>query len=97
MLYTLIKHATISQSEFLLEWFKWSDWLYKTKAVKNVKPSKFIFCNILQTKIIRHVEFNTFVWSFLVSNTESESEMFSEIFPIVAHKNTQVIYMKRRK
>ena len=41
MLYTLIKHATISQSESLLEWFKYSDWLYKTKAVKSVKPSKF--------------------------------------------------------
>ena len=41
MLYTLIKHATISRSESLLEWFKQSDWLYKTKAVKSVKPSKF--------------------------------------------------------
>ena len=95
MLYTLIKYTTVSQSESLLEWFK-SDWLYKTKAVKNVKPSKFknhqssktikvqkpskfIFCNGLQTKIARHVEFNTFAWSFLVSNTGSESEMFSEI------------------
>ena len=26
-----------------------SDWLYKTKAVRNVKPSKFTFCNCLQT------------------------------------------------
>ena len=51
------------------------------KAVKNVKPSKFIFCNSLQTNIVRHVAFNTFAWSFLVSNTESESEMFSEIRP----------------
>ena len=41
MLYTLIKHATVSKSESLLEWFKLSDSLYKTKAVKNVKPSKF--------------------------------------------------------
>ena len=51
------------------------------QAIKNVKPSKFIFCNILQTKIIRHVEFNTLARSFLVSNTESECEMFSEIWP----------------
>ena len=29
----------------------------------------------------RHVEIDTFAWSFLVSNTESESEMFSEIRP----------------
>ena len=41
MLYTLIEHATISQSESLLEWFKQSDWLYKTVAVKNVKASEF--------------------------------------------------------
>ena len=81
MRYTLIKHATISQPESLLEWFKQSDWLYKMKAVKNFKPSKFIFCKSLQTRIVRHVEFNTLAWSFLVSNTESESEMFSEIRP----------------
>ena len=29
----------------------------------------------------RHVEIDTLAWSFLVSNTESESEMFSEIRP----------------
>ena len=40
MLYTLLKHATIGQSESLLEWFKQSDRLNKTKAVRNVKPSK---------------------------------------------------------
>ena len=56
-------------------------WIIIWLVVKNVKPSKFIFCNSLQTKIVRHVEFNTFAWSFLVSNTESESEMFSEIRP----------------
>ena len=60
MLYTLIKHITISQSESLLEWFKYSDWLYKTKAVKRVKPSKFTFYDSLQTKIVQQFKFNTF-------------------------------------
>ena len=60
MLFTPIKHATISKSESLLEWFKQSDWLYKTKAVKSVKPSKFTICDSLYTKIVRQVEFNTF-------------------------------------
>ena len=32
----------------------------------------------------------TFAWSLLVSNTESESEMFSEFGRLVARKNTQV-------
>ena len=63
MLYTLIKYTTVSQSESLLEWFK-SDWLYKTKAVKNVKPSKFIFSNSLQIKIVQDVKFNTFLKFF---------------------------------
>ena len=54
---------------------------WQLKTIKVQKPLKFIFCNILQTKIIRHVEFNTFARSFLVSNTESESGMFSEIWP----------------
>ena len=40
MLYTLIKHVTMSQSEFLLEWLKQSTWLYKIEAVKNVRASK---------------------------------------------------------
>ena len=31
--------------------------------------------------IVYNVEFNTFTWSVLVSNTESESGMFSEIQP----------------
>ena len=39
MFYTLMNQVRISQinkvSESLLEWFKWSDWLNKTKAVKN--------------------------------------------------------------
>ena len=30
-------------------------------------------------KIVRQVEINTFAWSFVVSNTESQSEMLSEI------------------
>ena len=34
---TLIKHAKISQSQSLLEWFKGFDWLNKTTAVKHVK------------------------------------------------------------
>ena len=34
---TLIKHAKISQSRSLLEWFKIFDYLNKTKAVKHVK------------------------------------------------------------
>ena len=46
-----------------------------TKAVKNVKSSKFTFCNSLQTEIVRQVEFHTFAWSFLVYNTESESKI----------------------
>ena len=49
-----------SQSESLLEWFKLSDWLYKTKAVKSVKPLEFTICDSLQTKIVRQVEFNSF-------------------------------------
>ena len=53
-----------SQSESLLEWFKLSDWLYKTKAVKSVKPLEFTICDSLQTKIVRQVEFNSFAWSF---------------------------------
>ena len=39
----------------------------------------------------------TFAWSLLVSNTESESEMFSEFDRVVARKNTQVFYMTSRK
>ena len=64
MLYTPIKYATISESESLLEWFKQSDWLYKTKAVKSFKPSKFTIFDSLYTKIVRQVEFNTFARSF---------------------------------
>ena len=79
MLYTLIKLAIKSQSESLLEWFKYSDWLYKPEAVKNVKPSKFIYCNSLKTKIVRHIEH--FRLKFFSFNTESESEIFSEIRP----------------
>ena len=36
-LFSLIKHAKISQSQSLLEWFKWFDWLNKMKAVKHIK------------------------------------------------------------
>ena len=43
MRYTLIKQATISQSESLIEWLKKNDWLSKSKAVKNFKPSKLEF------------------------------------------------------
>ena len=89
MLYTLIKHATISQSESLLECFKWSDWLKKTKAVINVKPSKFTICDSSQTEIVWLVEFNTFAWlrKFLYSfNTESESGMSSELWLVKARK-----------
>ena len=49
MLYTLIKHATISQLESLLEWFKSSDWLNMTKAVKKCQTIKVTTCTILQT------------------------------------------------
>ena len=42
-------------------------------------------------QIVRHVEVNTFVWSFSVSNTESESEMFSEIQPNRGSQKYQVI------
>ena len=45
------------------------------------KTSKFTFCNSLQIQIARQVELNTFAWSFLVSNTESKSEIFNEIRP----------------
>ena len=57
-------------------------------SVKNVKPSKFIFCNSLQTKIARHFEFNTFAWSFLVS---------VKFGPTVAPKNTQLISHEKEK
>ena len=88
MLYTLIKHATISQSESLLECFKWSDWLKKIKAVI-VKPSKFTICDSSQTEIVWLVEFNTFAWlrKFLYSfNTESESGMSSELWLVKTRK-----------
>ena len=42
MLCFLIKYAIVSQLESSLEWFKYSDWLNKIKAVKNVKPSTVI-------------------------------------------------------
>ena len=65
--------------------------MYKTKAVKNVKSSKFTFCNSLQTEIVRQVEFHTFAWSFLVYNTESESKISvqrnsAELWLIKTHK-----------
>ena len=49
MLYTLIKHAKISQLESLLEWFKSSDWLNMTKAVKKCQIIKVTTRTILQT------------------------------------------------
>ena len=88
MLYTLIKHATISQSESLLECFKLSYWLKKTKAVI-VKPSKFTICDSSQTEIVWLVEFNTFarLRKFLYSfNTESESGMSSELWLVKTRK-----------
>ena len=39
----------------------------------------------------------TFAWSLLVSNTESESEMFSEFDRVVARKNTQVFLHDKPK
>ena len=57
-------------------------------SVKNVKPSKFIFWNSLQTKIARHFEYNTFAWSFLVS---------VKFGPMVAPKNTQLISYEKKK
>ena len=39
----------------------------------------------------------TFAWSLLVSNTESESEMFSEFGRLVARKNTQVFLHDKPK
>ena len=45
MLYTLIKHATISQSQSLLEWYKWSDWMYKSKPAWPTRPClQVLFC-----------------------------------------------------
>ena len=95
MLYTLIKHATIGQSESPLEWFKYSDWLYKTKALKSSKPSvkkpsKFTFYDSLQTKIVRQVASNTFAWSFKSLRQNLEVKCSVNFSRIMAHKNTLV-------
>ena len=115
MHYTLIKYTTVSQSESLLEWFK-SDWLYKTKAVKNVKPSKFknhqssktikvqkpskfIFSNTLQIKIVQHVEFNTFLkffsflyriwkWNVQWNSAQSWLTKIHKLFHMTSRKQT---------
>ena len=86
ILYTLIKHTTISQSESMLEWFKYSDWLNKTEAVKNVKPSKFTICYSLQTEIVRWVEFNTFAWSFIILMKNLKVKFLVKSSQIVAYK-----------
>ena len=86
ILYTLIKHTTISQSESLLEWFKYSDWLNKTEAVKNVKPSKFTICYSLQTEIVRWVEFNTFALSFIILMKNLKVKFLVKSSQIVAYK-----------
>ena len=42
------------------------------------------FCSLVNGDILligRQVESNSFTWSLLVSNTESESEMLNEIRP----------------
>ena len=86
ILYTLIKHTTISQSESLLEWFKYSDWLNKTEAVKNAKPSKFTICYSLQTEIVWWVEFNTFAWSFIILMKNLKVKFLVKSSQIVAYK-----------
>ena len=48
-----------------------------TKDIKNVKPSKFTIASSLPIEIVRQVECNNFAWRFLVSNAESESEMWN--------------------
>ena len=86
ILYTLIKYTTISQSESLLEWFKYSDWLNKTEAVKNAKPSKFTICYSLQTEIVQWVEFNTFAWSFIILMKNLKVKFLIKSSQIVAYK-----------
>ena len=60
ILYTLTNHATMSQSESVLEWFTESDWQSKMRAVQNDKPSKFTIYNGSQSETVRKVKFDTF-------------------------------------
>ena len=60
ILYTLTNHATMSQSESVLEWFTESDWQSKMRAVQNDKPSKFTIYNGSKSENVRKVKFDTF-------------------------------------
>ena len=80
MHYTLIKHAIINQSESLLEWYKKSDWVCKSKAVKNVKPSKFKTHQSSYSAIVYKLSSSADRIEFVplkpfgLSNTESEAK-----------------------
>ena len=65
MLYTVIKNATIGQSEAYS--------CQKCQTIKVHNLPEFTICNSSQTEIVWQVKFNT--------NTESENEMFNKIWP----------------
>ena len=62
----------------------------KCQTIKVQKPSKFTFCNSLQTKIVRQVEFNIFVWSFKSLIQNLTVKCWVNFGRIMAHENTRV-------
>ena len=62
----------------------------KTRAVKNVKSSKFTICNSQQTEKVWQVEFNTISWVFGLNT--AESEMFKEMRPNYSSIRKQTAY-----
>ena len=61
----------------------------KCQTIKVQKPSKFTFCNSLQTKIVRQVEFNIFVWSFKSLIQNLTVKCWVNFSRIMAHENTR--------
>ena len=61
----------------------------KCQTIKVQKPSKFTFCNSLQTKIVRQVEFNIFVWSFKSLIQNLTVKCWVNFSQIMAHENTR--------